>query len=352
MGYSGPPQGYGYNMPSFYPVSSSGYPTPELIIDHSTIEGDYIYAVYQKMLNVGGGNAGESGLAVFEISDDCDYVSHITLASGSGSSSNEIFILQEIVVQDDLAILGAYDNGIVYLVDVSDKDEPELINKLNIGKGRITGLTIQNQVVFICEERSVSDSNKNIIYAYDVSAPDDTDEDDDLLDSYTIDDYDVQGMELNGDYLYISGREYDEDPSILVFNVSDQENISLVSTIDDLGGDEYGTVGLAVNGDYLFSTIDLSGGSSDYEDHEYKFKIINVSDPQNPEIVFSSDKLEGAQLYGARNIVINDNYAYLSTTIGSIGDWDAFILGGGLKIAGHLALKFMFLISLILQILN
>jgi hypothetical protein len=230
---------------------------------------------------------------------------------------------QKIIVQDDLAIIGAFSRGLVYMVDISDPEDPDDINILSLAdnwegtSGEVTGLAIQDDVLFV----SVEKDDESIICSLDISDPDETDEEDDLLDSYKIRDYETHGMVSIPGYLFISGREYDEEPSILVIDVSDTEDISLVETFDDLDGEDIGTVSMAVNGDYLFATVDVSGYTEDYEDHGYKFKIIDISDPENPNLISSSGKLAGVQFTGEGCMVIEDNYAYLLAVTGELGSW-------------------------------
>jgi len=321
MGYNPYPSSY---MP--YPSTGSRYPAAELLLEGSVADGDYVYVLYQNMLRIGGNtDSGESGLAIFEASgsDDYDYVSHIALFDGG---SNVAPIPTGIVIQDDLAVIGNF-HGPVFFVDISDKDDPDLINTLNLSDKvnhyeiSDTGtLAIKDNVLFVV----IDDDAETAICAYDISDPDDTDEDDDLLDSYTIDDFDIHTMVIDSEYLYVAGNEDEDEPSIFVFNISDPEHLSLEETFTDLDGDDYSRVDLAVKGDYLLATICIDQDASDYEDHGFKFKIINISDPKNLSLVYSSSKMEGIPLE-EKNITFSGDYVFLLTTIGNHGDWR----GGG-----------------------
>jgi len=172
-------------------------------------------------------------------------------------------------------------------------------------------------------EGVMGEDAETTIYAYDISDPDNTDVDDDLLDSYTIDDFDIHTMVIDSGYLYVAGNEANDEPSILVFDISNPENLSLEETFTDLDGDDYSLVNLAVNGDYLMATITLDQDSSNYEDHGFKFKIINISDPKNPTLVYSSSKMAGIHLPGQKSIAFSGNHVFLSTTIGDYGNWMA-----------------------------
>ncbi len=274
--------------------------------------------------------SGEAGLAIFEASgsDDYEYVSHIALFSGG--SRRIVPTPTGIVVQDDLAVIGALE-GTIYLVDISDEDDPTLINELFLVDSDYDWdlfdagtLAMKDDLLFVVMSEGVmGEDAETTIYAYDISDPDNTDVDDDLLDSYTIDDFDIHTMVIDSGYLYVAGNEADDEPSILVFDISNPENLSLEETFTDLDGDDYSRVNLAVNGDYLMATITLDQDSSDYEDHGFKFKIINISDPKNPALVYSSSKMAGIQLPGQKSIAFSGNHVFLSTTIGDYGNWMA-----------------------------
>jgi len=335
ISYGGSSTGY-YPYPSNYmPYQSTpgyAYLPAELHLAYSVAEGDYIYVLYQNMTTGTGtgGIAGEAGLAIFEASgsDDYDYVSHIALYNG-GSASGIVPIPLGIVIQDDLAVIGAA-KGTIYFVDISDKDDPELINELVIididddfysSLSDAYPLAMKDDVLFVVTSEGVmGEGAETTIYAYDISNPDDTDEDDDL-DSYTLDDFDIHTMVIDSGYLYAAGNEANDEPSILVFDISDPEHLSLEKTFTNLGGDDYSHVNLAVNGYYLMATVSLDEDSSDYEDHGFKFKIINISDPENPALVYSSGKLEGVPLPDQKNIACSGNHVFVLTTIGDYGSW-------------------------------
>ena len=311
-----------------YPsMPSSNYQPAELLLYGSFADGDYIYVLYSNMTYGGGGGSGEAGLAIFEKSgsDDYDYVSHIALHKGSGPVAP---IPLEIVVQDDLAAIGAM-HGAIYLVDVSDKDDPERINTLTVGAvgnvydvGNVRTLAVKDEVLFVVSSKGVmGEDAESTIYAYDISDPDDTDQDDDLLDSYTIDDFDIHTMVIDSGYLYAAGNEDNDDPSILVFDISDPEDLSLEEKFTDLDGDDRSRVNLAVKGDYLLATLTLDQDSSDYDDHGFKFKIINISDPKNPSLVYSSSKLEGVQYSEQKHIAFSGDHVFLLATIGDSENW-------------------------------
>ncbi|MGA1864107.1 MAG: LVIVD repeat-containing protein [bacterium] len=334
--YGGSSTGY-YPYPSNYLPSQStlgyAYLTAELHLAYSVADGDYIYVLYQNMATGTGtgGIAGEAGLAIFEASgsDDYDYVSHIDLYNG-GSASGIVPIPLGIVVQDDLAVIGAA-KGTVYFVDISDKDDPEIIKEfvlVEIDEDSYSGLSdayplaMKDDVLFVVMSQGVmGEDAETTIYAYDISNPDDIDEDDDLLDSYTIDDFDIHTMVIDSGYLYAAGNEANDEPSILVLDISDPEHLSLKKTFTNLGGDDYSHVSLEVNGDYLMATVSLDEDSSDYEDHGFKFKIINISNPENPALVYSSGRLEGVPLPDQKNIACSDNHVFVLTTIGDYGAW-------------------------------
>jgi len=345
--YSSPPINININMGGFrgsspmgynpYPSSYQPYPSAELLLEGSVADGDYIYVLYNNMLRIGGSmESGEAGLAIFEASgsDDYDYVSRIALFKGGSNVAPTPtgIVPTKIVIQDDLAVIGCF-RGPVFFVDISDKDDPDLINTLNLSDkvdhyeiADTNTLAMKDDLLFVVMSEGVmGEDAETTIYAYDISDPDDTDEDDDLLDSYTIDNFDIHTMVIDSGYLYAGGHEDDDEPSILVFDISDPENLSLEETFTDLDGDDYSRVDLAVKGDYLMATITLDQDSSDYEDHGFKFKIINISDPENPSLVYSSSKMEGIPHHEQKSIAFSDNHVFLLTTIGDHGNW----MGGG-----------------------
>ena len=321
MGYN--PYSSGY-MP--YPSTpSSSYLPAELLLEYSVADGDYIYVLYNNMLRTSSGDTGEAGLAIFEASgsDDYDYVSRIALFDGGGPTA---LIPQAIVIQDDLAVIGTF-HGPVYFVDISDKDDPDIINTLTLSDQfsnymtvDTSTLAIKDDVLFVVlSEGVMGEDAETTIYAYDISDPDDTDENDDL-DSYTIDNFDIHNMVIDSGYLYVAGNEDEDEPSILVFDISDPENLSLEETFTDLDGDEYSRGDITVKGDYLLATVTLDQDSSDYEDHGFKFKIINITDPTSLSLVYSSSKMEGTPLDG-KNIAFSDDHVFLYSTIGDYGSW-------------------------------
>jgi hypothetical protein len=338
--YSSPPINININLSGFpgsYPMSSPGYggyfssgyvggtdpygrswmtmlpPTPESIAAatskfsfvHSTSDGEYVYVAF-------GESKGQNrkAMAIFEPSgsDDLEYLSHITLGETTA----------KIIIQGNLAVIGGYDSGTIYLVDISDKDDPELINTLVMGReyqsgGRsgVVGMAIEDQVLYVNIEFLGSD--KTIMYALDISDPEDTDEDDDLLDSYVMDDDDdgaFYHMTSTPDYLYVSGQDDDRDYVIFVMDISDPDHISLVEALDT----EDSAVAMAVRGEYLYAVLDTSDGGP-YDDGSFELMVIDISEPDNPEVIASSDECTGRPVVlEGEGMVIKDNYAYVSAS--------------------------------------
>jgi len=318
MGYS--PSGY-IGGTSLYGNPWMGFipPTPQWPISterfafiHATVDGDYIYLLFGEARG-----RNRWGLAIFEASgsDEYEYLSHITLYEPVVSVANPA--PREIIVKGDLAVIGGDDQGMVYLVDISEKDDPELINKLILGAAddsasdRVTGLAIEDDVLFVGVP--LFDENESIIFAVDISDPEDTDEDDDLLDTYTIDDYDISGMVSSPGYLYIVGKdrgypdgENEEGATILIMDVSDPDHLSLEEDFDDLDDSSLGEpdeLSIEIAGDYLFVTCGDSSVS--------KLRIIDISEPDDPDLISSSQKMTGTQIFGNRYICVKDDYAYV-----------------------------------------
>ncbi|MGA1840408.1 MAG: hypothetical protein ACMUIU_07260 [bacterium] len=307
-------------MPYFPPTSGSkNLATARFSFVHLAVDGDYIYALFTEARG-----RNRSALVIFEASgsDDYEYLSHITLYE-PGYLIDANPAPMEIIIKDDLAVIGGDDQGMIYLVDISEKDDPELINKLILGNrtaddsaaDRVTGLAIEDDVLFVSVPFFVENDSR--IYAVDISNPEDTDEDDDLLDSFTVDDYDVHGMVSSQDYLYVVGRdrgypdgENEGGATILIMDVSDPEHLSLEEIFDDLDDSSLGEpddLSVEIAGDYLFVTCgDFEGSSS-----ESKLRIIDISDPEDPDLISSSKKMTGTQIFGNRYISVKDNYAYV-----------------------------------------
>jgi len=132
MGYN--PYSSGYMPYPSTPTSGPSYLPAELHLACSVADGDFIYLSYENMTNAGimqtsDMQSGEAGFAIFEASgsDDYEYVSHIALFNGG--SRRIVPTPTGILVQDNLVVIGALE-GTIYLVDISDKDDPTLINEL------------------------------------------------------------------------------------------------------------------------------------------------------------------------------------------------------------------------------
>jgi len=312
-GMGGPYSTGGIYGPSYNRISSSvKADNDKFTFIHSASDGEHIYLPFDE-----GGGQNRGAIAILEASgsDDYEYLSHVTLGKkkaydGYGSSTSA----SKMIVQDDLLVIGAMDKGAVYLVDVSDKAEPELINKLNVGEkyqsggalSRVTGLAIEGEVLFVSVK--FLGSYKHIIFSLDISNPEDTDEDDDVLDYYILDADDCQEiytMVSTPGYLYITAK-YEYDSTILIMDIANPDDLSLVETLDMKGEDQ---VSVAVNGDYLLAAVEVERGS----DGAYKLKVIDISgDPEDHEIISSSKEFSGqTDDYGSENMVIRDNYAYV-----------------------------------------
>jgi hypothetical protein len=300
-----------------------GYPaTYDFPFTHSASDGEYIYAAFQER-----GIKGRTAVAIFKSSDsgDCEYLSEITLydKSTTDDSDSPPAVPDKLLIRGDLAIIGTAMAGTVYLVDISDKENPKLLNTLVLGKdlqedetgnSRVSGLAVENQVLFASVY--FSGQSKNIIYALDISDPANTDAEGDLLDSFVLEeekgDYcSIYGMASIPGYLYISGV-YKDDPAVLVMDISDPANLSLVNTLKT--ENEIRSVTVSENGGYLFGAVAVTEQYGPYEDGSFELTVISINDPENPQIISSSVELTGSQIFGYENIVVKDNYAYVATT--------------------------------------
>ncbi len=305
LGIYSPPYGSPYSRTS----ASSYTDNKRFSFKFSAADNDYIYVTFGETKG-----EGRQALAIFETSgsDDCEYLSHITL----GDTLDDV--PEKIIVRGDLAVIGTYSGGKVYLIDISDKEDPEIINKLVLGRkyggtGRVTSLAIEDKVLFVSiefEGSAFEGSGKHIIFSLDISDPEETDEDDDLLDSYKLDDDDYQeiyNMVSVPGYLYISAK-YEDDPTILIMDISEPDDLSIVETLDMKGEKE---VSVAINGDYLLATVQVED-SSFLEEGACEFKVIDISDdPKDPEIISSSEEFNGRNRDWYENMVIKGNYAYV-----------------------------------------
>lgn len=109
---------------------------------------------------------------------------------------------------------------------------------------------------------------------------------------------------LNGDYLYVSGRQ-----KLLVYDVATSfPTPTLVGQADILSfGHDF-----VLDGDYIYITGQQSELGS--TDGTGTFTVVNISDPTNPLV---SAELNDATLSAARNIAYADDNAYLVSAGGS-----------------------------------
>ncbi|MEW5802154.1 MAG: hypothetical protein AB1847_08630 [bacterium] len=329
---------YGNEWITYLPPTAASIraATAKFGLMYSAMDGDYTYVTFSEN---GGQNRG--GLAIFETSDSGEYkyLSHVVLAEGGGGYDNRLGVPPlpgKIIVQDDLAVIGGNDLGVVYLVDVSDKEKPVRINTLKLagdddnGADHILGLAIEGQVLFVgIEDLDGTDLDSAgttyTVFALDISDPENMDESASLLDSYEFEsDYKVYSIASAPGYLYLPGKKCTEEDyglTIHILNTSDPKNLSLVHIFNELGTAPAHepelsiTAAMKPDGDYLLATVEASEEFGPFATAAYKLKIIDISDPINPKIVSSSGKLDGDQILGnEKDMVVKDHYAYVLAT--------------------------------------
>jgi hypothetical protein len=301
-------------------------------IPYSTMDGDYLYASV-----IENGSQSRGAFVIFGTDDSGEYVylSHVDLLEGEGSAYIPSNAPGEIIIKDNLAVVGGNDLGMINLIDISDKVNPKLINSLKLagnddnGTDHVLGLAIEGQVLFVCIEDldGINHNDKYIVYALDISDPKNMSIDNALLDSYEFDSdfetlhmYKVYSMASAPGHLYLAGKKTAEDDSditinltIYILDTSDPRNLSLVGMFDKLGTAPAlePELSVATDGNYLLATVEASEEFGPYATGAYRLNIIDISDPNTPQILSSSKKLDGDQFTGDSDIVVKDNYAYL-----------------------------------------
>ncbi|MEW5803240.1 MAG: hypothetical protein AB1847_14175 [bacterium] len=347
------------SMPASTPVSTSGYtpvstsgytpvyaPAPSQYITYTPPSSDAmrLAAARISLIRATSDNSGylyllisevngenRSGLAILEPSgsDTYRYLSHIVLSEGYWYNQGESSLPRKIVIKDNLAIIGGEDLGMIYFVDITHKDNPQLINKVILadnedhGVDRVLDIAVENEVLFVCIEDldGLTDDHQYMVHALDISDPEKVTKENGVLGSYTVDkDYKVYGMISASGYLYLSGKKCVQDDyglSIHIINSSDPKNLALVKVIDDLGAPPASepeiNVGV-IEGDHLFTIVGAGEDLGPLVDGEFQLKIFDVSDPALPQLVSTSKKLTGGQILGSNGMVIRDNYAYVPAT--------------------------------------
>lgn len=331
-----------FTMPAYtsgYAVPASFMPDPDSIrmaataskfnIMGAASDGEYIFVLFGEL-----NGESRSGLAILEPAgpDTYRYLSHIVLSEGGHwyNPDGESSMPTSIIIKDNLAIIGGEDLGMVYFVDISHKDKPQLINKVSLADNQDKGvdrvldlIAAENGVLFVCIEDldGLTNEDHYIVHALDISDPAKLTKEEGLLGSYTVDkDYKVYGMISAPGYLYLSGKKYvqnDYGLSIHIINSSDPKNLALVKVIDDLGAPPAGEPEISVgatDGSRLFTIVGAGEFIGPLVDGEFQLKIFEVSDPANPQVLSASKKLTGSQIFGSNGMVLENNYAYVLAT--------------------------------------
>ncbi|MGA1870600.1 MAG: hypothetical protein ACMUJM_18860 [bacterium] len=293
------------------------------------IDKDYIYSLIKFEPNPLNYQSYTCDLVIFQssISDDYEYISDIRLFEG-GPPTNGYFP-HKIIVQDDLAIIGTmgFDEEMVrvYIVDVSDKENPAMLRSLDLPHHfpndgtymfNIGGMAVESNVLYLCV--SYRYDNKTALYSIDITNPEEMVGNNSVLDLLTID-YQIYDMVSASNHLYLAGTEADtEDQRVLIVNTSNPSNIFLSNTCD-LGGIKEGKTNIVLNGATLFAVVQASGETGldvfrSNEESSSVLKIIDVANPEQPHIVSSSSEVKGrpgTPNWGHELIVKKNNYAYM-----------------------------------------
>ncbi|MGA1871761.1 MAG: LVIVD repeat-containing protein [bacterium] len=319
-----------YPVVSIYPPSfmGPGEWSSKSTCSDLAVDKDYIYSLIQFEPNPLRGQSYSTGLVIFQsfVEDDYEYISDIRLFEGGPPADG--YLPHQIIVQDDLAIIGTmgFDDKMVrvFIVDVSDKENPKMVNSLDLphhfsDKGtfmfNVSGMAVENNVLYLCI--SYRYDGTTALYSIDITDPDGIDKNN-ILDVMAIE-YEIYDMVSAPNYLYCAGIEAGtENQEVLIVNTSNPSNILLSGTCN-VGGIKEGKTNIVVDGATLFAVVQASGETSldifePNEDSSSVLKIIDVKNPEQPRIVSSSVEVKGrpgTPHWGHGLIVMKDNYAYI-----------------------------------------
>ncbi|MGA1871803.1 MAG: hypothetical protein ACMUJM_25025 [bacterium] len=317
--------------PSF--IGTGGWSSKSTCSDLA-VDKDYVYSLIQFQSNPLRGLSYTCDLVIFQTSveDDYEYISDIRLFEG-GPLIND-YLPHTIFVRDNLAIIGTmgFDDEMVrvYIVDVFDKENPQLVSMLDLSNPIteegipmffVSGMAVESNVLYLSVTYRYD--GKTALYSLDITNPEGMDENENVLNLLTIN-YQIYDMVSVPNYLYLAGINADtENQEILIVNTSNPSNIFLSGTCN-LGGIKEGKTNIVVDGATLFAVVQASGETDldvfeSNEESSSVLEIIDVSNPEHPQIVSSSVEMKGrpgTPNWGHELIVIKDHYAYILTRDG------------------------------------
>lgn len=168
------------------------------------------------------------------------------------------------------------------VIDVSNPENPNSVGYFGT-QGSPHDLHVSGDYAYVVWEATGSTGQQQGgLKIIDISDPEDP-----AKASYTSTGTGAQGVFASGNYAYVADGGW---TGLLVFDVSNPENLNNISTLDV----EYATK-VYVSGDYAYVA-----GAGDLQ-------VIDISDPQNPQTAGSVERSTGAQ-----GIYVTGSYAYIA----------------------------------------
>lgn len=221
----------------------------------------------------------------------------------------------------DLKVSGDYlyvtnDLGYLYIVDIKDKINPEVIGKC-VGIDAANIVFIENDYVYISYSKYDFKSEKlKVNYGFkivDIKNKKQPKVIGDWGDQSTAIDKSVHGIFVKGDYAFLTLVSIDEKKSTGIFQVVDISNKAKPLSLSSIDFDGSANA-LWAAGDYAFLSLlvyetEARGTSQDIKNIQSKsyLKVIDIKDKKSPKVSGSCEvPTESWGLYA------DENYAYLS----------------------------------------
>ncbi|MFX0205279.1 MAG: matrixin family metalloprotease [Candidatus Hodarchaeota archaeon] len=242
------------------PIIIGSVPTPHRAFD-LFVSGNYAYFTDDML---GGG-----GLNIVDISDPHNPSIISTLNTGDWEIG--------VYVKDSYAYVTKYPYKLI-VVDISNPWNPIVVSSVNTSWGAWS----------VCVSGSyayVGIAGSTFFNVVDIMNP---------LNPRIIGSLGGRGwghdIEVSGSYAYVS---YSYPPKLLVVDIVDPQNIRIVGSVEIFGSFSYG--------------LDIVGSLAFIANHEDGLHLVNVSDPQNPIIVYSLDTPGHAT-----SVYVHGIYAYVT----------------------------------------
>ena len=262
------------------------------------------------------------GLGIADVSDPQNPQFLFKLFAGSSPSCG--VSCKDLIVKDDIVYIPGHNVG-TWVVDVSNPEAPDVIGIVKNDERQLDA-EIKDNILFVTGSWGCP------VQAIDISNPYRPK----LLKCAPYI-YDKYKMAIIGNYIYMGAQKRDSNWGIVVYDISDPNNIQLVNFVDfDLGfatsvldyfykDGKYYLIASSENGLYIikvsnnteldlvgFLDVDAYTCSAKVKDNNLAFLAcgklyaINISDPDEPNIIGEID-IESV----ANCVAINGNYAYV-----------------------------------------